>query len=77
VGTYVDSGGNGHGFLLSGGTLTNIDVPGALPGSTSPNGINPEGDIMGSHRDSANNFHSFLLSKRDLPLSTPLRPFFC
>jgi hypothetical protein len=52
-------------FLLSKGTFANIDVdlPGAAPGSTIPNGINPEGDIVGSYNDTVGNFHGFLLSK--------------
>jgi hypothetical protein len=37
------------GFLLSKGTFTNIDVnlPGAVPGSTNADAINPQGDIVG------------------------------
>ena len=53
VGTYVDAVGAQHGFLLSGGTFTLIDVPGVLvgvPGTlpTVARGINPGGDIVGS-----------------------------
>jgi hypothetical protein len=60
-------------------TLTNIDVPRALAGSTIPNGINPQGDIVGSCRDSTNNFHSFLLSKGrftviDVPAAFGIQP---
>src|SRR5690349_14258750 len=51
VGFYVDSGGNQHGFLLSGGTFTTIDYPGAL--STVARGINAQGDIVGVHIDTA------------------------
>jgi hypothetical protein len=62
-------------------TLTNIDVPRALAGSTIPNGINPQGDIVGSCRDSTNNFHSFLLSKGrftviDVPAAFGIQPSF-
>jgi hypothetical protein len=51
--------------LLSKGTFANIDVdlPGAAPGRTIPNGINPEGDIVGSYNYTVGNFHGFLLSK--------------
>lgn len=64
VGTYTDSSGNGHGFLLSHGRFTTIDVPGAsvLLGS-SPWGINPQGDIVGFYADGSRNFHGFLLSE--------------
>ncbi len=53
VGTYNDSEGAQHGFLLSGGHFTTIDVPGWLVGAagslpTAARGINPEGDIVGS-----------------------------
>lgn len=53
VGAFTDGAGVQHGFLLSGGTFTIIDVPGTLVGATgslptSANGINPGGDIVGS-----------------------------
>jgi probable HAF family extracellular repeat protein len=53
VGTYNDAGGVQHGFLLSGGQFTTIDVPGWLVGATGTlptiaRGINPAGDIVGS-----------------------------
>jgi len=47
VGSYLDSVGRQHGFLLSAGQFTTIDVPGS--GSTSASGINPSGDIVGSY----------------------------
>ena len=47
VGAYTDAVGGQHGFLLSGGQFTTIDVPKAL--STSAAGINPGGDIVGSY----------------------------
>jgi uncharacterized membrane protein len=49
-----------HGFLLSGGRLTTIDVPGAV--RTIAFGINERGDIVGGYADSAG-FHGFLLSR--------------
>jgi len=46
-----------HGFLYSGGTFTPIDVPGAF--STAAEGINNNGQIVGSYRDSVGT-HGFL-----------------
>jgi probable HAF family extracellular repeat protein len=66
VGTYFDSSGNSHGFLLSKGTFTDIDVPGSLgasPGTTTASGINPQGAIVGYYFGSGFNIHGFLLSK--------------
>lgn len=53
VGVFVDGAGVQHGFLLSRGAFTVIDVPGSLMGvegslPTSANGINPAGDIVGN-----------------------------
>ncbi len=53
VGTYTDAIGGQHGFLLSRGQFTTIDVPGPLVGATgslptAARGINPAGDIVGS-----------------------------
>ena len=61
VGWYADAKFNFHGFLLSGGRYTNIDVPGA-PGTFAA-GINDRGQIVGSYLD-AHGFgvHGFLLS---------------
>jgi uncharacterized membrane protein len=47
VGAYTDAVGMSHGFLLSGGQFTTLDVPNAV--STSAGGINPAGDIVGSY----------------------------
>ena len=65
-GFYFDNTSNCgiHGFLLSNGVYTNIDVPealGAVPGSTSASAINPNGDILG-YSDSGSGTHGFLLS---------------
>lgn len=54
VGIYGDASFNEHGFLLSHGNFTTIDVPGALVGvpgilQTEANGINPAGDIVGDY----------------------------
>ena len=61
MGAYTDSSGNGHGFLLSKGRITNIDIPGSLAGGTFPAGINPQGDIVGEYNDTNFNVHCFLL----------------
>lgn len=47
VGAYLDAQGQQHGFLLSGGHFTTIDVPGAL--ATNARGIGPGGDIVGNY----------------------------
>jgi uncharacterized membrane protein len=50
VGTYLDSHGNDHGFLLSGGHYQTVDfpVPASTPyPSTEPMGINSRGQIVG------------------------------
>jgi uncharacterized membrane protein len=66
VGTYCGTGPctgespDSHGFLLSGGRVTTIDVPGAI--RTIAFGINERGDIVGGYTDGAG-FHGFLLSQ--------------
>lgn len=52
VGTYTDGVGRQHGFLLSGGRFTTIDVPGSFVGAPGnlpsvARGIGPSGDIVG------------------------------
>jgi uncharacterized membrane protein len=59
VGIYSDAGGVGHGFLLSSGVFTTIDVPGA--GSTTARAISSRGDIVGGY-DKAGVGHGYLLS---------------
>ena len=59
MGFYDDTTGT-HGFLLSKGVFTPIDVPGAT--LTFASGINPRGDIVGLYSD-ATGTHGFLLSK--------------
>lgn len=54
VGIYGDASFNEHGFLLSHGNFSTIDVPGTLVGvsgilQTEANGINPAGDIVGDY----------------------------
>ena len=59
-GMYLDAAGKSHGFLLSGGSLTTIDVPNAT--STECSGINDNGQIVGDYIDAAGKNHGFLLS---------------
>ena len=47
VGVFTDGVGKQHGFLLSRGQFTTIDVPGAV--STSANGISPSGEVVGNY----------------------------
>ena len=61
VGDYFAEDISQHGFLLSKGKFTTIDVPGA--GATVAADINPRGDIVGCYQDSSFNTHGFLLSK--------------
>src|SRR5688500_18148598 len=54
VGVYTDAVGRQHGFLLSRGQFTTIDVPGELAGvagtlPTVARGINPAGEIVGQY----------------------------
>jgi uncharacterized membrane protein len=48
-----------HGFLLSKGTFTTIDFPGAL--GTTARGMNPKGEIVGFYLNETG-FHGFLFS---------------
>ena len=66
VGTYIDTFGKQHGFLLSNGNFTPIDFPGATV--TIARGISPDGDIVGSYSASLGvqppaTIHGFLLSQ--------------
>jgi hypothetical protein len=58
VGRY-DRAGKSHGYLLSRGELTTIDIPEA--GFTVARSINPRGDIVGIYM-TAGMFHGYLLS---------------
>jgi probable HAF family extracellular repeat protein len=49
VGFYVDTAGVQHGFLLSDGQYTTIDVPFAGARGTVANGINAEGEVVGTY----------------------------
>jgi probable HAF family extracellular repeat protein len=68
VGTYTDSVGTQHGFLLTAGTCLTIDGPdGSL--ATSANGLNDHGQIVGSYEDQPGRFRGFLY---DHGVATPL-----
>ena len=47
VGSWMDAGGNTHGFLYNAGTYTSFDYPGSS--QTTPYAINNAGDIVGDH----------------------------
>jgi probable HAF family extracellular repeat protein len=59
VGTYGDAGGF-HGFLLSSGAYTTLDVPGEI--YTGADDINDRGQIVGLYRDASDVRHGFLLT---------------
>jgi uncharacterized membrane protein len=58
VGYYYDASGTSHGFLLSGGTYTTIDVPGGA--TTFAYGINARGDIVGIYLNADGVYLGFL-----------------
>jgi len=61
VGLYFD-GNKQHGYLFSGGVFSTIDFPGAV--STEANGINADGDIVGTYSQNVNGGgkeHGFVL----------------
>ncbi len=60
VGTYTDTAGVTHGFVLSKkGIFASFDVPGST--ATTPNLIDPQGAIVGSYLDASNVSHGFIL----------------
>ena len=61
VGEYVDSSGIYHGWELSGGTFTTIDVPFSGASGTGANGINDSGEIVGGWDGSGTSQHGFTL----------------
>jgi uncharacterized membrane protein len=50
VGRYVMAG-VGHGYVLSNGTVSPVDPPYGIPGTSAAWGVNPEGDIVGLYTD--------------------------
>lgn len=59
VGSYTDTAGATHGFLLSAGVFTTVDFPGAA--GTTASGINNLGQIVGSYLDTRQLSHGFSL----------------
>ena len=45
IGSYTDTGGITHGFMLQKGVFTSFDPPGSV--TTTPNWISPQGVIVG------------------------------
>jgi len=78
VGTYRDSSGGQHGFLLTHHLLVDIDFPGgALPDAF---GINDSGTIVGDFFDSAGVLHGFewsggYFTQIDVPGAVDTQPF--
>ena len=76
VGSYADSAGKQHGFLLFGGNFTTIDYPSAV--ATAALGINSLGDIVGQYTADTSGdpsaIHGFLLHGGNFtPLNYPGR----
>jgi hypothetical protein len=60
TGSYTDSAGVQHGFLLKNGSMTTFDYPGSV-GVTVGEGINNKGQVSGLWTDSSGNRHGFVL----------------
>jgi len=56
----LETASGGHGFVYSGGSVTLIDVPGAVREGTTPTGINDSGQVVGWFVDAAGTPHGFL-----------------
>src|SRR5262245_48088488 len=73
VGEFDDEDGNTHGFVLSKGTFTQFDAPGA-DGYTSVNGINANGERAGIYSKDGRRYGYFwskgVFTTLDLPGST-------
>ena len=63
VGTYTDAGGVDHGFVFSGGKISQIDFPGAQGSGTDLTRNNDAGDMVGAYEGAAGTIHAFLLHK--------------
>jgi hypothetical protein len=61
VGSWTDSAGTTHGYLLYHSSYVTIDYPGSI--FTFAGGNNANGAIVGAWRDTANVLHSFLLNR--------------
>lgn len=69
VGSYTDSSGTSHGFILNRGTYTTVNYPGAA--GTVVSGINDLGELSGfscsdAACDASATFHSFVRSRNDV-----------
>ncbi len=62
TGYYTNSSGTVHGMMISGKTVTNIDDPNAMTGTTFCQGINAAGQIVGQYTNSSNAGVGFLYS---------------
>ena len=60
IGSYTDTGGITHGFMLKKGAFTSFDPPGSV--GTTPNWISPQGVIVGSFIVASGASHGFILS---------------
>lgn len=69
VGQYRDTGGAYHGYLLSGGNFSMIDISGAS--HTEATGINDKGHIVGWFVDTLGVYHGFFLPNGISSLPTP------
>jgi probable HAF family extracellular repeat protein len=63
VGVYYDSGFGMHGYMVVGGKFTVIDDPNGAAGSTSANGVNSSGTVVGSYAAADGNSQAFSYSK--------------
>src|SRR5262249_11104853 len=63
VGLYIDSQGVTHGFLLTDGDFSSVDVPDSI--ETTADGTNARGDIVGRYTDLNHVTHGYLLSDGD------------
>ncbi len=64
AGSYLDPDDNRHGFLLSHGVYTTIDVPGAV--LTAAEAISDAGELVGFFVDADDAAHGFLVSKKGI-----------
>src|SRR5258708_648652 len=62
AGEFDDQHGSTHGFVLSNGVFTDVDVPGAV--YTSVNGINASGELSGIYVDEVGQTHGYFRSNK-------------
>jgi hypothetical protein len=76
IGSYTDTSGVTHGFMLKKGGFTSFDPRGST--STTPNWISPQGVIVGGYLDGSGVSHGFILKGDNTQRSTSrerLEPF--